>query len=40
MANMYNNPYGYGSFISCQPKDVYLKIFGYSQDYSLLTNSN
>lgn len=33
MANMYNNPFQFGSFISCQPKDVFLKIFGYAENY-------
>lgn len=33
------NPYQYGG-VRCQPKETYLKIFGYAQDYNLLTDVN
>lgn len=33
------NPYQFGG-VRCQPKETYLKIFGYAQDYSVLNDVN
>ena len=37
-ANIIANPYLYGG-VRCQPRDMYLKIFGYAQNYGVLTDS-
>lgn len=37
-AHIVTNSYQYGG-ARCQPKDMYLKIFGYAQNYGLLTDA-
>lgn len=39
MAHIYANPYFFGNPFRCLPKETYLKVFGYAQDYSKLTNA-
>jgi hypothetical protein len=38
-AAIYINPYQYGG-MRCQPKEVYLKVFGYGQNYEVLQDVN
>lgn len=38
-AHIMSTPYQYGG-IRCQPRDMYLKVFGYAQNYAMLTDAN
>lgn len=38
MAHIYANPYYFGNPFRCNPKEAYLKVFGYAQDYSRLND--
>lgn len=38
-AFIFANPYQFGNAFRCSPRDTYLKVFGYAQDYSKLPNA-